>query len=90
MNTDEVGATVSVHQDVRNRHLSRDRGVNRLGGGSEIGLELPRRLAVSNDVIIASRSTDKLRLAHQGDRRLTPVQLDVRSETSAAAVIDWP
>lgn len=59
------------------------------GGGSGIGLELARRLSANNDVAIAGRSASKLQLAHDDDPRLTPVPLDVRSEDSAAAVIEW-
>jgi uncharacterized oxidoreductase len=59
------------------------------GGGSGIGLELARHLAATNDVAIAGRSTNKLQLAHHNNPRLTPVQLDVTSEDSATAVIDW-
>ena len=59
------------------------------GGASGIGLELARRLAATNDVAIAGRSTDKLQAAHGDNPRLTPVQLDVTSEDSAVAVIEW-
>ena len=58
------------------------------GGGSGIGLELALRLADSNRVVIAGRSTTRLAAAHARDRRLLPVQLDVTSEDSAANVID--
>jgi uncharacterized oxidoreductase len=59
------------------------------GGGSGIGLELARRLADTNHVIIAGRSDAKLRSAHQTDPRLRTVQLDVTSEASATNVVGW-
>jgi uncharacterized oxidoreductase len=58
------------------------------GGGSGIGLELARRLADANHVIIGGRSTSRLRAAHESDPRLRAVALDVTSEASAASVID--
>jgi uncharacterized oxidoreductase len=58
------------------------------GGGSGIGLELARRLAGTNEVVIAGRSVDRLRAAQADEPRLRPMQLDVTSETSAAQVID--
>jgi uncharacterized oxidoreductase len=59
------------------------------GGGSGIGLELARRLADANQVIIAGRSTTRLRAVHETDPRLRPVPLDVTSEASASSVINW-
>jgi short-subunit dehydrogenase involved in D-alanine esterification of teichoic acids len=58
------------------------------GGGSGIGLELARRLAADNRVVIAGRSTRKLFSAREDDPRLRPVQLDVTSEASATEAID--
>jgi uncharacterized oxidoreductase len=59
------------------------------GGGSGIGLALAGRLADANDVVIAGRSTHRLQAALHANPRLRPIQLDVTSEDSAAAVIDW-
>ena len=53
------------------------------GGGSGVGLELARRLADANDVIIAGRTTSKLDAARAANRRLRVAQLDVTSEDSA-------
>ena len=58
------------------------------GGGSGLGLKLARRLADANRVVIAGRSTSRLRAAHQADPRLRTVALDVTSGASAATVID--
>ncbi len=53
------------------------------GGGSGIGLELARRLADANDVVIAGRDTDKL----DRERALLPslrtLRLDVTSDEEA-------
>jgi uncharacterized oxidoreductase len=59
------------------------------GGASGIGLELAHRLADANDVVIVSRSNDRLDIAREADPRLCPVQLDVTSHANAEAVIDW-
>jgi uncharacterized oxidoreductase len=59
------------------------------GGGSGIGLELARRLAHANDVVIAGPTTTKLQCARAANPKLRPVELDVTSERSAAEVIDW-
>jgi uncharacterized oxidoreductase len=57
------------------------------GGGSGIGLELARRLADANDVVIAGRSTHKLQAAQDANPRLRTMQLDVTAEDSAASGI---
>jgi uncharacterized oxidoreductase len=59
------------------------------GGGSGIGLELARRLADTNDVVVAGRTTSKLQAARADNPRLRVAQLDVVSEDSAARVIEW-
>ena len=59
------------------------------GGGSGIGLELARQLADASDVVIAGRTTSKLKAARADNPRLRVAQLDVTSEESAAYVIEW-
>ena len=59
------------------------------GGGSGIGLELARRLAGANDVVIAGRAASKLEVARADSPRLRVAQLDVASEDSASRVIEW-
>jgi uncharacterized oxidoreductase len=58
------------------------------GGGSGIGLELARRLATGNRVIVAGRSNTRLRAVHDANPELRPVQLDITSEASASNVIE--
>jgi uncharacterized oxidoreductase len=59
------------------------------GGGSGIGLELARRLADGNRVVIAGRDEAKLDRARADIPALQSVRLDVRSESEARAAIDW-
>ena len=59
------------------------------GGGSGVGLELARRLADDNDVVIAGRSTSKLDAALAANPTLRIAELDVTSEDSARSVIEW-
>jgi len=51
------------------------------GGGSGIGLELARRLAGANHVIIAGRDEAQLERARAEVPALHPIRLDVTSET---------
>jgi uncharacterized oxidoreductase len=53
------------------------------GGGSGIGLELARRLAPANRVVIAGRDEAKLERAHAQTPALETIRLDVTSETEA-------
>jgi uncharacterized oxidoreductase len=53
------------------------------GGGSGIGLELARRLADANHVIIAGRDEAQLERARADVPALHPIRLDVTSETEA-------
>ena len=59
------------------------------GGGSGIGLELARRLADSNKVIIAGRDEAKLERARTQTPTLYTRRLDVTSEDEARAAISW-
>jgi uncharacterized oxidoreductase len=59
------------------------------GGGSGIGLELARRLAEANDVVIAGRDTAKLDRARAATPALRTLRLDVTSEQEARSAIDW-
>jgi uncharacterized oxidoreductase len=59
------------------------------GGGSGMGLELARRLAGANEVVIAGRDETKLERAHAETPRLRTLRLDVTSEEDARVVIDW-
>jgi short-subunit dehydrogenase involved in D-alanine esterification of teichoic acids len=59
------------------------------GGGSGIGLELARRLAGANHVVIAGRDTPKLERARAEIPRLRTLRLDVTSETAARGAIAW-
>ena len=59
------------------------------GGGSGIGLELARRLADSNEVVIAGRTTSTLETARADTPELRVAQLDVTSEDSAVRAIEW-
>jgi short-subunit dehydrogenase involved in D-alanine esterification of teichoic acids len=59
------------------------------GGGSGIGLEIARRLANTNDVVIAGRSMSKLHTAQSANPHLRVAQLDVTSEASARRLVQW-
>ena len=59
------------------------------GGGSGIGLELARRLADTNDVVIAGRDEAKLERARAETRALRPLRLDVTSEEEARRAVEW-
>jgi uncharacterized oxidoreductase len=59
------------------------------GGGSGIGLELARLLAVDNQVVVAGRDPEKLRHAAAGVDRLETTQFDVTSEASSRAAMEW-
>jgi uncharacterized oxidoreductase len=57
------------------------------GGGSGIGLELARRLAKTNRVVVAGRDEAKLDRARAETPALRTVRLDVTSERDARAAI---
>ena len=57
------------------------------GGGSGIGLELARRLADANRVVIADRDEHKLERARAQTPALETLRLDVTSESEARAAI---
>lgn len=59
------------------------------GGGSGIGLELARRLSVSNDVVIAGRDEAKLERARSETPALRTFRLDVTSEDEAHSAVAW-
>ncbi len=59
------------------------------GGGSGIGLELARRLADTNQVVIAGRDEAKLERAHAETPRLQALTLDVTSDEEAQRAVDW-
>jgi uncharacterized oxidoreductase len=59
------------------------------GGGSGMGLELARRLAYANDVVIAGRDEPKLARARAGTPALRTLGLDVTSEEHARDAIEW-
>jgi uncharacterized oxidoreductase len=59
------------------------------GGASGIGLELARRLAENNWVVIAGRNTDRLARAEAEIPSLTVRRLDVTSESQARETIEW-
>jgi uncharacterized oxidoreductase len=59
------------------------------GGGSGIGLELARRLAEANQVVIAGRDRAKLERAHAQTPALRTLRLDVTSETEARDAVSW-
>lgn len=59
------------------------------GGGSGIGLELARRLADDNEVVIAGRDQAKLEGARAQSPALRTLPLDVTSEDQARRAIAW-
>jgi uncharacterized oxidoreductase len=59
------------------------------GGGSGIGLELARRLADDNQVVIAGRDEARLARARVDTPALTARRLDVTSEDEARDAIAW-
>ncbi len=59
------------------------------GGGSGIGLELARRLADANQVVIAGRDEAKLERARAATPVLRTRRLDVTSEGEAREAIAW-
>jgi uncharacterized oxidoreductase len=58
------------------------------GGGSGIGLELARRLAAANEVVIAGRDEAKLARAREQTPALKTVRLDVTSENEAQRALN--
>jgi uncharacterized oxidoreductase len=59
------------------------------GGGSGIGLELARRLAVENKVVIGGRDEAKLDRARVETPALRTLRLDVTSEEEARRAVAW-
>lgn len=59
------------------------------GGGSGIGLELARRLAVENKVVIGGRDGAKLDRARVETPALRTFRLDVTSEEEARRAVAW-
>lgn len=59
------------------------------GGGSGIGLELARRLAVANQVVIGGRDEAKLERARVATPALGTLRLDVTSEEEARRAVTW-
>jgi uncharacterized oxidoreductase len=59
------------------------------GGGSGIGLELARRLARRNQVVIAGRDEERLERARADTPALHTRRLDVTSEDDARDAIAW-
>ena len=59
------------------------------GGGSGIGLELARRLASDNQVVIGGRDQQRLARAQAGIPGLLVHRLDVTSEDEASKAIVW-
>src|SRR5262245_26850364 len=66
-----------------------DRRILITGGGSGIGLELARRLANDNRVVIAGRDEERLARAQADTPRLSVRRLDVTSEDEAADALAW-
>jgi uncharacterized oxidoreductase len=67
----------------------RDKRILITGGGSGIGLELARRLADGNRVVIAGRDEAKLERAQSLDHTLLTRRVDITSEESVAGVVAW-
>src|SRR4029453_15227729 len=59
------------------------------GGGSGIGLELARRLAVPNEGGVRGRNEAKLELARVETPALRTLRLDVTSEEEARRAVAW-
>jgi short-subunit dehydrogenase involved in D-alanine esterification of teichoic acids len=59
------------------------------GGGSGIGLELARRLARDNRVVISGRDEERLRRARAETPSLLTPRMDVTSEDEARDAIAW-
>lgn len=59
------------------------------GGGSGIGLELARRLADANQVVIAGRDEAKLDRARAAAPALRTLRLDVTSEAEGRRAVAW-
>jgi uncharacterized oxidoreductase len=59
------------------------------GGGSGIGLELARRLAVANEVVISGRDEAKLEAARAETPALRTRRLDVTSEEEGQRAAAW-
>ena len=59
------------------------------GGGSGIGLELARLLALRSEVVIAGRDEAKLERARSELRTVRTLRLDVTSEQEASGAVDW-
>jgi uncharacterized oxidoreductase len=66
-----------------------DRKILITGGGSGIGLELGRRLAERNRVVIGGRDEAKLERARAETPALRTLRLDVTSEAEARDAIEW-
>jgi uncharacterized oxidoreductase len=66
-----------------------DKRVLITGGGSGIGLELARRLAGANHVVIAGRDEAKLARARAATPALRTLRLDVTSDEHARDAIEW-
>src|SRR5262245_10312283 len=59
------------------------------GGGSGIGLELARRLADKNEVVIAGRDEERLERGRADNPKLSVRRLDVTSESEATEALAW-
>jgi uncharacterized oxidoreductase len=59
------------------------------GGSSGIGLELARRLADANQVVIAGRDTARLEQARDATPALRTLRLDVTSEEEGRRAVRW-
>jgi uncharacterized oxidoreductase len=59
------------------------------GGSSGMGLELARRLAAANEVVIAARDEAKLNRAVAQTQALRALRLDVGSEQQAGEAVAW-
>ncbi len=67
----------------------KDKRILITGGGSGIGLELARRLADENTVVIAGRDEAKLEQARDRIPALYTRRLDVTSEEEAESALAW-